>query len=182
MNNIITVGSGNGGIVLSGGATTVYQAVRIEGNIIRPCHLGDVCEPINFSPTPPATFQLSCDNNIFESGGGQTYTDIHCQGYDYEDVTMLSFKNNHNLRGVPLTMGDYPVWSYVLNGEYDDDLSFTPTQPGWYKIFSVPAWNTPCSARVNIWSKMGGGKPEYRLWFGFHAKRVWRWNSERDVQ
>lgn len=162
--NIITCENNGAGIAIAANENKhggpAMQALSIDGNVISPAN-GGRCNPLTLSAGSVLPFQVSINNNTLESGnnsGTNSYVDFFTPGPGYLRLNILSFNNNHNLRGTPLTLGEYPTWRSRLNGNYDDDFTVTPTSAGWWKIFNVYTYTTPnTSGRVNIWATPSSG-------------------------
>ncbi len=159
IDNLITVTNGGKGIVFwhNSTATKVMRKVRVEGNTVYPHVTGGIATPLSIS----GDVEFSANNNILESGGGSLF-DFHTSGPYIDVIKVLSFKNNINLRGKPLTLGDW-VRDEVFKGFYEEELTFTPTTSGWHKALLI-SWFA--SARLNVYSR--GTSTDLGLAFGYN--------------
>ena len=146
LNNLITVT--NGGTGISFWATTgVMRKLRINGNIVYPHVAGTV---LSSAIGATGDIEFSANDNVADSGGGTGY-DFFTSAGSWTTLKVLSFKNNHNLRGKPFKLGNYAQIDSKFTGFYDEDLTFTPTTTGWHKILLNQELGLSM-ARLNIWS------------------------------
>jgi hypothetical protein len=122
------------------------RGVRIEGNIVRPVFPGASMTGALGINGIAAPITFSADNNVLDAGGGW---DFYCNGPFWTNLNCLSFVNNLNSRGQPLMYGDSSSGiTSKLNKFYDDQLTFTPTSSGWWKVVPWPH----SGSRIELWS------------------------------
>ena len=144
LDNIITLTNGGGSGIYLYNSDHTMRSVRIEGNVVRPNVAGgSMADALTIN----GNITFSADNNVLDAGSG---LDFFTSGYNYKTMTVVSFKDNINLRGEPLTMGEYPDSTWAMKGDYDEQLTFTPTSAGWYKILFTGSGKG--GARVELWS------------------------------
>ena len=144
-NTIAFTGAGIGFEVLPG---HYARGIRIAGNVV---YLygqtpGGAALSIN------GNTEFSADNNILDGGGGSGL-DFFSSGAEFDRIKVLSFKDNGNLRGKPLTVGEYADREGRLRGFYEEEITFTPVSTGWHKV-ALQFWGSSAfsSSRLNIFS------------------------------
>ncbi len=145
MNNIITFTNNGSGISLLNiypEEGKVMKAVRIAGNVIYPHVPGTSGRALNIT----GKIEFSADNNVID--GGPSGYDFFTTGAWHSALKALSFKDNRNLRGKPLVIGEWTdSVGLMLNHHYDEQITFVPTNAGWYRVL-LSGGGT--SARLNI--------------------------------
>ncbi|HWC59691.1 MAG TPA: hypothetical protein VHC44_08360 [Verrucomicrobiae bacterium] len=148
MNNIITCTNDADGVGISLYVpTNSMRGVRIEGNLIYPGVDGASMSSALGLNAVNGEIAFSADNNVLDAGPGGV--DYFTSGPNQDNLTVISFRNNVNLRNQPLRLGDSPfALTYRMKGFYDEEYKFTPTSSGWYRI--APRGHT--GARIELWS------------------------------
>jgi hypothetical protein len=144
LDNIITSTNSGGVEIWLYNPDYAMRGIRIEGNVIRPNVAGgSMADALSIN----GNITFSADNNVLDAGSG---LDFATSGYNYTTMTVVSFKNNVNLRGDPLTIGEYPDSTWAMKEDYDEQLTFSPASAGWYKILLTGSGKS--GARVELWS------------------------------
>lgn len=167
LNNVITVANAGAGVAFDTIPGHVMRGIRIEGNTIYPHAANAFISALSFF----GDIEFSADNNVLE-GGGYPGFELRSTGGEYTSLKVLSFRNNHTLRGKPVLIGQYPGWDSWLTGHYDEEVTFTPTVPGWHKVMiGTAAYHPGFSGRANIWALRTNAIGAVDLGIAFRANK-----------